>query len=257
MPYYEHCGAKLYYEETGNGRALLFLHGAALNGEQWKHQVQYFSNRYRVITLDARGHGRSSLPEGKVCPDVFWQDVKALLDMLQIEKAVICGLSMGGHVALQTAIYAPERVEKLILIGAVCTNAFNLYERMCLPVNLFSLKHMSMHSIAWCIGVGLGKYSSLTKQYIKKAVESLEHHQFIRVWHAVTSMESRQGLHSIQCPTLILVGEHDSMTKRQQPYIHEQIYNSKLVIIPHAHHCTNLDNPKQVEKEIDIFLGIN
>lgn len=47
------------------------------------------------------------------------------------------------------------------------------------------------------------------------------------------------------------------MTKRQQSYIHKQIYNSKLVVIPYAHHCTNLDNPKQVEKEIDIFLEVN
>ena len=83
---------------------------------QWDEQIRYFSKDYRVIALDARGHGKSSLPPGKVSPDIFWRDVVAMMDFLSIPKAVICGLSMGGHVAIQTAIYAAERVECIILI---------------------------------------------------------------------------------------------------------------------------------------------
>ncbi len=67
-------------------------------------------------------------------------------------------------------------------------------------------------------------------------------------------MESREGLSKITCPTLILIGDHDNMTRRQQQYIHEHIQGSHLVTIRNAHHGTNLDNPEQVEREMEKFL---
>ncbi len=255
MPYFENQGAKLYYEVKGQGeKSLIFLHGATWDMRQWKRQVDCFASNYQVITLDARGHGKSSLPQGKVSPDVFWQDVIAMMDYLDIPKAIICGLSMGGHVAIQVAIHAGERVDSLILIGAICTNQFNLYERFVLPINRFSQRLMPMSWIAWCISVGMGKFSPESKPYIREVVGNINHDVYNRTWKAVTSMESRAGLTNITCPTLILIGDHDNMTRRQQQYIHEHIQGSRLVTIENAHHGTNLDNPEQVEEEMKRFL---
>lgn len=255
MPYFENQGAKLYFEENGQGKPLIFLHGASWDMHQWKRQVEHFSSSYQVITLDARGHGKSSLPPGKVSPNIFWQDVVAMMDFLSISKAIICGLSMGGHVAIQVAIYASERVERIVLIGAICTNRFNLFERIVLPINRFSLRLMPMSWIAWSISLGMGNFNPESKPYVRKVVGSLKHDVFNRVWKAVTSMESKDGLARITCPTLILIGDHDSMTRRQQQYIYEHIENSHLVTIKNAHHGTNLDNPEQVEKEMEKFLA--
>jgi 3-oxoadipate enol-lactonase len=254
MPYFEHCGAKLYYEEKGSGNPLIFLHGASLDMRQWDRQADYFSKMYRVVTMDARGHGKSTLPPGPVSPDVFWQDVIALMDFLKIEKAVICGLSMGGHVALQVAINAAERVNGIILIGTICTNKFNLFERVSVPINRFSLKLMPMKWLAWSIGISLARKNAAAKAYIQDVVGSLDHDAFNRVWKAITSMESRAGLSQIKCPTLILIGDRDTLTKRQQQFIHLSIPGSQLVTVKNAHHCTNLDNPEQVEYEIEKFL---
>lgn len=255
MPYFENQGAQLYFEERGQGKPLIFLHGASWDMRQWERQIAHFASSYRVIALDARGHGRSTLPPGKVPPDVFWQDVVAMMDFLRIPKAILCGLSMGGHVAIQVAINAGERVERIILIGAVCTNQFNNYEKIILPINRFSLRLMPMSWIAWSISVGMGSFNPEAKAYVRKVVGSLDHDAFNRVWKAVTSMESRDGLSKITCPALILTGDHDSMTRRQQQYLHEHILNSTLVTIKNAHHGTNLDNPEQVEKEIEKFLA--
>lgn len=254
MPYFENQGARLYYEESGQGKPLIFLHGASWDLHQWDRQIKHFSSSYRVIALDARGHGKSTLPPGEVSPNIFWQDVIAMMDFLDIAKAVICGLSMGGHIAIQAAIYAGERVERIILIGAICTNQFNYFERIALPINRFSLRLMPMSWIAWSISMGMGNFNPEAKLYVRKVAGSLDHDVFNRVWKAVTSMESRDGLSKITCPTLILIGDHDNMTQRQQQYIHEHIQNSKLVIIKNAHHGTNLDNPEQVEKEMEKFL---
>jgi len=254
MPYFENQGANLYYEERGQGSSLIFLHGASWDMRQWERQVDHFARKYRVITLDARGHGKSSLPPGKVSPDVFWRDVVAMMDHLDVPKAIICGLSMGGHVALQTAINAGERIESLILIGTICTTQFNLYERIVRPVNRFCLRLMPMSWIAWSISAGMGNFSTEAKPYIREVVGNIKHDVFNRVWKAVTNMESRDGLPKITCPTLILIGDHDSMTRRQQQYIHEHIRGSRLVTIKNAHHGTNLDNPEQVEQEMEKFL---
>ncbi len=216
MPYLENNGARLYYEDQGKGKPFIFLHGASWDLREWDHQVQHYLPNYRVITMDARGHGKSSLPAGKV-----------------------------SH----------ERVERLILIGAPCSNSFNLYEKICVPINRFSMHILPMRFIAWSIAVVLGVGNPDTKKYIMDVVGSLKHNEFCRVWSAATSMESREGLPRINCPTLIMVGDHDSMTMRQQEFIHQSIKGSKLVIIKNAHHGTNLDNPAQVESEIDAFLA--
>ena len=255
MPYFENLGARLYYEESGpDGRPLVFLHGFALDGRQWTRQVERFSSQYRVITLDARGHGKSSLPAGKVDNGLYWRDVVALLDHLDIGRATLCGNSMGGHVALQVAINAGERVEGLILIGAICTNRFNRYERWGVPVNRFCCRLMPISWLAWSISVGMGNYNHAERPYIKEAVKCVGYGGFNRSWKAVTTMESRPGLPQVSCPTLLLIGADDTMTGRQQPYMQEQITGSQLVTIPRSHHATNLDNPEQVEQEIERFL---
>ncbi len=255
MPYFENNGAKLYYEVTGTGEPFVFLHGASWDLHEWDRQVAHYSKKYKVIAMDARGHGRSTVPPGKVSPDCFWQDAKALLDHLEFDSVIICGLSLGGHTAIQLAFHAPKRVKKLILIGAPCTNSFNLYEKICVPINRFSMRLLPMKWIAWSEAVALSKFNPDTKKYVMQVVGGMKHSEFVRVWNACTSMESREGIVKIKCPTLIMVGDHDSMTMRQQSFIHEAIEGSKLVIIQNAHHGTNLDNSEQVEAEIDSFLG--
>lgn len=71
MPYFENAGARLYYEERGRGEALVFLHGASWDLHQWDRQMEHFAADYHVIAMDARGHGRSSLPPGEVRPEQF------------------------------------------------------------------------------------------------------------------------------------------------------------------------------------------
>lgn len=256
MPYFEHDGAKLYYEERGVGEALVFLHGASWDLHQWDRQMARFSGRYRVIAMDARGHGRSTLPPGEVEPAVFWRDVRALLDHLELETAVLCGLSLGGHTALQTAIYAPERVRALILIGTPCTNRFNWYEKLCVPINRACMRRMPMKWVAWCIAVSLGG-DRAAREYILRTVGALDHDAFNRVWKAATSMESRDGLAKVRCPTLLLIGDRDALTGRQQALLHASIAGSRLAVIEHANHGTNLDNPEQVEREMESFLDEN
>ncbi len=257
MPYFMNRGAKLHYEEAGCKDALIFLHGASWDLHEWDRQIEKYKSRYHVIAMDARGHGESTLPKGKVDSDLFWKDVNALMNKLEIKEAVVCGLSLGGHTALQLAAHVPTRVKALILIGTPCTNRYNLYEKICVPVNRFCMNLLPMKLIAWSIAAVLGQSSKEAYTYIQKTVGNLKHSEFIRVWRSATRMESRHLLSRISCPTLILIGDHDAMTGHQQQFLHQSIKNSRLVTIAHANHGTNLDNPEQVEQEIDQFLLSN
>jgi len=108
----------LSYAEAGRGTPVVLLHGFPLNGVIWHEQQQRLSDRYRVITPDLRGHGRSPAPAGVYEMDLLARDVLALLDTLLIKKAVIMGHSMGGYVALAAWKLAPERFLALGLIDS-------------------------------------------------------------------------------------------------------------------------------------------
>lgn len=249
--------ARLFYETRGEGRPIVFTHGASWNHKMWKPQVDYFSRSYHTLAWDVRGHGYSSLPEGKVNSEDFSKDLIALLDHLSIEKAALCGLSMGGHISLQTAVRYPERVEALILLGTPFTNTFNWFEKLFVPFNRWSSRIIPMRLSGRLQASMLSKFNPANKAYIEKAFAQIQHDNWIRVWDAVTRMESREDLQKIDCPTLILQGDHDTMIRRQQEYMKAHITKSELKIISNAQHATNLDNPDEVNEQIQSFLQKN
>jgi 3-oxoadipate enol-lactonase len=113
-------GASLYYEITGKGTPIVFLHGFTCDHRNWDPQVKYFSKKYKVITYDARGHGRSSMPD--TIPYSYAEDLAALLGYLKIEKAVVVGHSMGGAPALFYTLDHPEKVLALVLAEGGAAN---------------------------------------------------------------------------------------------------------------------------------------
>ena len=108
----------LHHSELGQGTPVVLLHGFPLSGVIWREQQQRLSDRFRVITPDLRGHGRSPAPSGVYEMDLLARDVLALLDALLIKKAVILGHSMGGYVALAAWKLAPDRFLALGLIAS-------------------------------------------------------------------------------------------------------------------------------------------
>lgn len=254
MAEFKRNGITIYYEISGEGYPLIFTHGASWDHKQWDKQVEYFKKNYKVITWDVRGHGYSTLPEGPVDAVDFSDDLIALMDHLNIEKAAICGLSMGGHISLQTSIRYPDRVSKLILIGTPCSNTFNMYERIFVPVNRFFSRVIPIKTSAKIQAKMLSKFNPDNYDYIYNTFAMISHDNWNRVWSAVTRMESKNNLHKVKCPTLLLIGDHDTMTNYQQVYMNEKIKDSELKVIKNAHHGTNLDNPKDVNIEIAKFL---
>src|SRR3990172_7110710 len=108
-------GRSLVYEEAGHGQATIFVHGYPLDHTMWKPQLQGLRVHVRCIAPDLRGFGESEGTGESSSMDDFASDLVALMDYLQIERAVVCGLSMGGYVALAFAEHWPDRLAGLIL----------------------------------------------------------------------------------------------------------------------------------------------
>lgn len=108
----------LYYTEQGTGTPLILLHGNGEDSSYFVHQIEYFKDRYRVIAIDTRGHGRSPRGEKPFTIRQFAEDLHDFMDEKDIAKAHILGFSDGGNIALVFALKYPERVDHLVLNGA-------------------------------------------------------------------------------------------------------------------------------------------
>ena len=108
----------LYYEESGEGEPLLFLHGLGTDGRSWEYQRDFFAEQFRVIVVDVRGHGRSAQPPGPYSVSQFAADIFALLDHLQIDQFHLVGLSMGGMIGFQMAVDQPKRCKSLTIVNS-------------------------------------------------------------------------------------------------------------------------------------------
>ena len=107
-------GARLYYEVAGSGPPLVLLHGSFLDTRMWDDQIEVLAEQCRTIRYDARGHGRSAPPSGQ--PYARSDDLKALLEFLEVGHASLLGLSMGGGVAVNFAVTYPKSADALILV---------------------------------------------------------------------------------------------------------------------------------------------
>ena len=120
MPTARVNGLSLFYEEVGEGAPLVFVHEFAGEARSWHLQVRFFARRYRTIAFNARGFPPSDVPEDPKAysQDLAVEDIRGMLDALGIQKAHICGLSMGGYATLHFGLRYPERALSLVVAGA-------------------------------------------------------------------------------------------------------------------------------------------
>ncbi|HEX2682221.1 MAG TPA: alpha/beta fold hydrolase, partial [Candidatus Dormibacteraeota bacterium] len=111
-------GINLYYETHGAGRPLILLHGGLMSGETFGPVLPLLAEHHKVITVDLQGHGRTADIERPIDIRVMAGDIAALIDHLGLEKADLVGYSLGGGVALQTAVRFPEKVRRLVAVSA-------------------------------------------------------------------------------------------------------------------------------------------
>jgi 3-oxoadipate enol-lactonase len=266
MPNIEVNGTSLYYEDTGpgsTGETIVFSHGLLWGTELFEPQVAALRDRYRCISWDHRGQGKSAGDPNRHCigMELVWQDAVALLEALSVTGAHFVGLSMGGFVGMRMAARRPDLVNKLVLVETSFEPE---------PVENVA-RYRLLTAIYRTIGPRVIQSRvapiMLGKTIVADPNRKADVARFVKlmtrrrdVWKAVNGVIDRAGiarseLARIRAPTLVIVGDEDTATtpaKAQQ--IAAEIRGSRLVTIPRAGHSSTVEEPVAVTAAIETFL---
>ena len=251
----------LEYTDTGVGRPLVLIHGYPFNRALWTEQIPTLSNSNRIIAPDLRGFGESDASSDTSTMNRLAEDVALLMDHLEIPRATIGGLSMGGYVALAFYKQFPSRVRALVLAD---TRAQGDTEESKQTRAQQAEKALS-EGMAGIADAMLPKL--LTPETVSKRPEIVK---FVRdmmlqtkpegAAAALRGMAEREDqtelLRKISVPTLIVVGSEDAITPvADSEKMHHAIDTSRLVILDHAGHVSNLERTQQFNDELLHFLS--
>lgn len=222
----------LYYQEKGNKDPFILLHGNGEDSSYFKNQIDHFSNRYRVIALDTRGHGKSPRGTKPFTIEQFSCDLYEFMEDLGISHSIILGFSDGANTAIKFAIKYPNKVKALILNGG--------------NLNPKGVKS----SIQIPIEIGY----KIARQFASKSIDAKKNAEMLGLMVNEPNIELSE-LSKITAPTLVICGSRDMIKESHTKKIAENIPNAKLSIIRGNHFIAN---KKYVtfNKEVEDFLKV-
>jgi 3-oxoadipate enol-lactonase len=253
---------QLYYEQSGAGHPLILIHGGLLDRRMWDDQFEAFAKKFRVIRFDVRNHGNS-----KGVPDTFkhYEDLRKIIEHLNLQKASLLGLSLGGRIALDFAIAYPEKVSAIILASPGASGyefkseAFKKnneqLQKACSEGNIeLGIEYFQQ---AWTDGP-YRKPDEIDPS-VRNKVKNMALNT-LQEWENGSVMEELEPpaigrLDEIQIPTLAIVGDLD------MPGILEivdsvirNVPGAEKVVIQGAAHMVNMEKPKEFNKAVLDFL---
>lgn len=220
----------LHHTEKGEGEPLILLHGNGESGEYFVHQLAFFSEHYRVIALDTRGHGKSPRGDAPFTIRQFAEDLRGFLDAQGIAQANLLGFSDGGSIALVFALRYPQRVKRLILNGANL-DAKGVKPSLQLPITL------GFH---------------LASLFAKKSPEARRNAELLGLMVNDPNIP-QEALTVLAVPTLVIAGTRDMIKTAHTRQIAGSIPGAELVLLQGDHFIAN-KNPKPFNAAVQRFL---
>ena len=258
-------GVNIYYEASGDGFPIVWSHEFAGDYRSWEPQVRFFGRRYRVITYNARGYPPSDVPTS---PDDYSQDqavedLRGLLDHLNIETAHLAGLSMGGGVVLNFGLKYPERSKSLVVAGAGSgSDDPEDYSKRTEDV----ARHMESGDTA-----AMSDFARSPNRlpFIRKDKRGWQEFADLFVQHSPigsaltfrgvqarrpTIYSLEEQLRALEVPVLIMVGDEDDGCIKPGLFMKRCIPRSGLVVFPQSGHVINLEEPAMFNSAVLNFI---
>jgi 4,5:9,10-diseco-3-hydroxy-5,9,17-trioxoandrosta-1(10),2-diene-4-oate hydrolase len=260
-----------YWSMGDQGSPVILIHGFGASVEIWQHNFSALSKNHRVYALDLVGFGRSDKPSGKYSSSFLLNHLNEFVTALNIERASVVGLSMGGGVSLMYTLTYPEKVEKLILVDSAGLGNKTIFSLrlMSLPI-LGELMTKPSRKTAYLFF----KPAVLDSKILKGAFTDLYYELFslpgaqkamLQVLRSMCNIfgPRKDILHStilnlgkITAPTLIVWGKQDAVLPVEQAYFaKERIPNSQLYIFDQCGHMPNFEKPEEFNRIVLEFLS--
>ncbi len=232
--YYNIRGIKMYCEIYGSGKPLLMIHGNGGSIKAFEHNILYFSKKYKVIVADSRAQGKSTDDKDSLSFEMMADDFATLLDTLHVDSAYVIGWSDGGINALLLAMRHPDKVIKLVSTGA------NIWP----------------DSSAYNPSFWQSEKKDYDKQHTKTWITSTEKNTwklFMLDWNQPNL--TLKDLHAIQCPSLIVCGDHDLISIEHTMLIYQNISKAYMWVVPNSPHSTLINHADEFNKKADEFFS--
>lgn len=253
----------LSYNDVGEGSIpIIFLHGFPFDKTMWEGQLEFLKKTHRVIACDIRGFGKSTDEESELSIDLFADDLIQFMNTLGIEKAIVCGLSMGGFITLNAMKKWPSRFTALILCDTQCiADSPEVKKKRHKNIDEIEANGTTNFNEGF-IKTVFHKDSLMNKMDL---VEQLRNVVFSNSQHIISQglvalggrSETCSILGNITIPTLIICGREDEVTPlAQSEFMNKHIKRSKLRIIDNAGHVSNLEQPNAFNGYLVEFLAI-
>lgn len=268
MPVARLNGIDINYEVHGKGTPLVLAHGYTASLDMWREQVPAFAARHQLVIYDARGHGKSTAPSDMAAYRLerdFVDDQLALMDHLGIDRAYVGGLSMGGMIAQEFACQHPERVSALLLFDTGPGSAASAN-----PAIAARFEQMRSMMSGLARSKGMAAVIDMMRASMTAATPGVSSDAVNRYLTSMAAMSvdgylggakalqewrgTLDRLSSITAPTLVLVGENDSLLAPSR-VIHAKIANSRFMLLRNAGHGTNMWRPHAFERATLDFLA--
>ena len=263
MPYLSLNGVELHYTDTGGGgAAIVFSHGLLFSGDMFEAQVAALSPRYRCITFDHRGQGKSEVGVRGYDMDTLAEDAAALIRALDIGPCHFVGLSMGGFVGMRLAVRHPGLIRSLTLVdtSADAEPSENVprYRLLNVIARWIGLWAVISRVMPIAFGRTFLNDPARTDERARWRKAILSNHR-VGITRAVNGVIRRAGFYAelpkITQPVLIIVGEEDVATvPAKSERMHEAISGSRLIVVPGAGHSSTIEQPVAVNEALSSFL---
>lgn len=247
----------IYYESTGNGPPVLFLHGLGSSTRDWERQVPHFARAHRVVTVDLLGHGQSDKPAGKYRIEQFSSNVATLMETLELPPCAVVGISLGGMVAFQLAVDHPELIERLVVVNALSDNDLLQQAKGQILMRRLIVQFLGLERMGKVLGARLFPDEGMEEERALMAQRWAENDkkayqkslQAAVDWPGVT-----ERLDGFDRPMLTISSDEDYVPLEQkQPYM-DALPQMEHVVIPDARHAVPMERPEQFNEVLGEFL---
>lgn len=247
-------------EQQNPKAAVVFIHGFPFNKDIWKQQMSALPKHIQGIAYDVRGHGKSSSGHGYFSIDQFAKDLLDLIKFLKLKEVILCGISMGGYIALRAAEISPEAISGLILCdtNSLADSNEGKLNRFAQIETIMS-KDLQIFTDAFVKKIfsqETFQNSPKTVDFIRGVILQNKEKNICATLLALASRtETTVSLDSIHVPALIIRGEQDQLISNEHVEIlHQHIKKSSLKLVPGSGHLPNLENPEQFNSLMNEYL---
>lgn len=248
-------GIKMYYEDQGQGKPVILLHGLALDGSIWADMVRMYADQARFILPDLRGHGRTETGEANGSLEQLADDLHALAEQLELQNFTLVGHSMGGYTSLAFAEKYPEMLDALVMVTSNARSD-TLEKRAARFTEAELALKSGMHVISEPMAQKLTAPIGI-RELVAPIIANTDPHGFANVQPAMASRKNQlELLENLAVPFLAIAGSDDQLMKPEVAY--EMARASKcgrVVVLPGVGHMPMLEEPLALGALIVSMLG--